>query len=236
MSTGIEKFLEIKALFKRLSDEMCRTVEIYWIWRTLAFARSIPEVGKEEAEKNVKIINLNKYFFMPVEDALLHTFIIGILKFFDKDPRALSIETLIKKIHENKGGITADVLLEVNPNHFDGDDELKKVYCPLKDGDIKNINDLKLKYQLTIEKLKTIRDKQSAHNEIVVTNGTFVPVEIEALILAIQEMLNKLSSTFNRSMTIWDHLKTEAINDTKLLLKNLERGEDQRMAEIKNKI
>lgn len=235
MSKGKEKFLEIKALFKRLSDEMCRTVEIYWIWQTLAFARSIPEVGKEEAEKNVIIINRNKYFFMPVEDSLLHAFIIGLSKFFDKNPQSLSIAALIKKIHESKEEITADVLLEVYPDHFNDDENLKKNYSPLNDADIKNISDLKLKHKLIIENLKIIRDKRSAHTDIAIIRGEFIPKDVEALILAIQEMLNKLSSTFNRSKTIWDHLKTEAINDTKLLIENLERGEEQRMAEIKKR-
>src|SRR3989344_4194316 len=97
-----KKFLGIKEHFKRLSDEMCIVVESYYIWRTLQFARSIPEVGFEQAEKTAKLMGIYKDFFVATEHSHLKTAIIGLMKFFDKDHRALSLSALIKEIEENK--------------------------------------------------------------------------------------------------------------------------------------
>ena len=92
-----QKFIETQNLFKRMSHELiCVIVESYYIWRTLTFARSIPEVGKEKAEKVAKQMSLYKDFLMPTEQSHLNTFIIGLMKFFDKDTRALSFANLIK--------------------------------------------------------------------------------------------------------------------------------------------
>jgi hypothetical protein len=60
-----QKFQEIQKLFKRLSDNMGRVVESYYIWETLVFSKSISEVGEERAKKNVKIITPHKDFFIP---------------------------------------------------------------------------------------------------------------------------------------------------------------------------
>lgn len=47
-----QKFLEVQSLFRRMSnEEVCVLIESYYIWRTLTFARSIPEIGKEKASK-----------------------------------------------------------------------------------------------------------------------------------------------------------------------------------------
>ncbi len=98
MQEAKEKFLEIQSLFTRMSHEVvCIVVESYYIWRTLTLARSIPEIGEEKANKNAKLMNLYKEFFLSTENSHLQTFITGLMKFFDKDPRALSFNSLIKK-------------------------------------------------------------------------------------------------------------------------------------------
>ncbi len=76
--TPEDKYKEIEGMFKRLSDQMCRVVQAFYLWRALVFARSIPEVGKKQAEKNVEIMGFHKNFFTQTEDSHLTTFIIGI--------------------------------------------------------------------------------------------------------------------------------------------------------------
>lgn len=229
-----EKFQEIQCLFKRLSSEMCKVVESYHIWATLVFSRSILEVGKEKAEKNAKIMAQYKDFFVTTERNHMHAFIIGISKFFDSDPRALSIQQLIQKIKESEDIITADIFKDIYPERFFPED-FKDGYKPIHDEDLKHINELRKKHELVIKNLKTIRDKQSAHTDIKVIRITFIPNEVAELIGVIQEMFNKLSGRFESATTIWNHLKDDAVSNTEFLLENLKRGEEQRMKEIKEK-
>ncbi len=230
-----EKFLEIQALFKRMShEEMCVLIESYYIWRTLTFSRSTTEMGKEEAEKNVKIINLYKEFFIPTEQSHLHTFIVVLMKFFDKDYRALSIANLIKQIENNKDSFTPEILRSIHP-HLEQMGVVKEDYLPISQSDIDHFEELKEKHKDLIANLKNIRDKQLSHTDMEAIKGTFVPLEIEELIKAVQDMFNKLSNSFDLSSTIWDHLERDSIHRTEFLLENLERGEKVRLEEIRKK-
>jgi len=233
--TTEEKFLYIKALFIRMShEEMCVVVESYYIWRTLTFARSIPEVGKEKAENNAKLVNLYKEFFIPTEQSHLQTFILGLMKFFDKDSRALSINALIKQIEENKDVFTSEILESIHP-HLKEIGAITQNYLPISQESIDYFEKLYEKHKNLINNLKDIRDKQFAHTDMQAIEGTFVPNEIEELIEDLQEMFNKLSHSFDISSTIWNYLKEDSIRSTRLLLENLERGEIQRLVEIKRK-
>ena len=227
-----EKFEEILSFSKRLSDEMCNTVQSFYIWKTLYFSRSIPTVGKEEAEMNVKTISLYRNFFLSTEKSHLNSFIIGISKFFDQNPKALSIQFLINEIKTNKEIFTVETLLKIYPDRFDKK-ELAENYSPIKEEDKIEIEKLRRQHVPVIEKLKLIRDKQSAHTDIKTVNVSFIPNEVESLIGAIQKMLNIISYRFDRSSTNWDSMKEGAIRDTDFILKNLYRREYQRLKEIK---
>lgn len=230
-----KRFLMIQTLFRRMSfEEICVVVESYYIWRTLTFSRSIPEVGKDEAEKMAKTMSLYKDFFMPTEQSHLQIFILGLMKLFDKDPQALSIHNLIKRIQINKHIITSGVLADINP-HLKAIGAIPEKYSPINEKDVEHFYQLQEKYKNLIGNLKNIRDKQFAHTDMKINNGTFVPNEIENLIEDVQGIFNKLSNGFDLSATTWDHLKDDSIRNTKFLLENLERGEKQRLKEIKEK-
>jgi len=230
-----EKFLEIQELFKRMSfEEVCPIIESYYIWRTLTFRRSIPEVGKDNAEENAKLMSLHKEFFIPTEQSHLQLFIIGLVKFFDKDSKALSIGNLIKKIQENKNLITPELLKNVYPN-LDKIGAIKDDYLPINQDVIDHFRQFQEKHENLISNLKNIRDKQFAHTDMNPIKTTFVPVEIEVLIKNVQEVFNKLSNSFDLSATSWNHLKEDSIRSTDFLLENLRRGEIERKKEIKRK-
>lgn len=94
------------------------------------------------------------------------------------------------------------------------------------------------KYSKIRENLKLIRHS-SVHiipkTDDKFSNRSFVPKDVDDFIDAIQEILNTISSRFDRSTTQWDYLKENAIRDTNFLLENLYRGEKQRKKEIKEK-
>lgn len=218
-----KKFIETQGLFKRMSHEICIVIESYYIWRTLTFARSIPEVGQEQADKNAKLMAIYKDFFIPTEQSHLHTFIIGLMKFFDKNPRALSVAGLAREIERNKDIFTVDIVRSIYPD-LARIGAVEDNYVPINQEVINSINQLRENHETLITNLKNIRDKQCAHTDMETIKGTFVPLEIETLIEAIQETLNGLSGIFDLSSTTWDHLKHDSIGSTQFLLKNLERG------------
>ncbi len=231
---GKKKFLEIQTKLKKLSDEMLQVVQAYYLWQASAFSRSIPEEGIENAENNVKLQNKYKTFLMQAEHSHLNTFIIGISKFFDRDPRTLNIQHIIDEIAESKEILTSEVIVDIYPTRFKGE-EIKS-YTAYDEKDIEEIKILREKHNHVIKALKAIRDKSIAHIDIKtikVNSGNFIPIEVEKLIIAIQQMFNKISSRFDRSETRWDHLKEAALDETRLIYENLERGEKQRIEEIK---
>lgn len=228
------KYLAVKELFRRMSHEMCVVVESYYIWRTLAFSRSIPEVGQEKADKMAKLMSSYKDFFVPTEQSHLQTFIIGLMKFFDKDPRALSIKNLIKEIRSNEKVFTPEVMRAVHPNlHAIG--AVTDDYVPIDQETIDHIEGARQTHSVLIDSLKDVRDKQFAHTDMQTIKGTFVPNEVEALIKAVQEMFNKLSGKFDLSSTMFDHLQEDAIRNTQFMLDNLERGDVAFREEIRRK-
>ena len=229
-----KKFIEVKELFNRMSHEISAVVESYHIWRTLTFSRSIPEVGKEQAEKNAALLSLYKDFFIPTEQSHLQTFVIGLMKFFDRNPQALSIAGLVRELEKNKSIFTADVVRSTFKDPM-GYDPIKDDYEPITQEIKDKIEKLRKPHETLIANLKDIRDKQFAHTDMETIKGTFVPNEVEALIAAVQEIFNKLSGNFDSSSTIWNHLKDDSIRSTKFLFENLERGEAQRRKEIEER-
>lgn len=232
--TPEEKFNELKTLFKRLSDEMCLLVEAFYGWRALVFSRSIIEVGEEQANKNVAIMRHHSDFFQVTEQGLLNTLILGISKFYDKHPKALSIDVLIKKLREYSSDITADLLEKIRPGTVFFSDEERASFVAFKEEDATEIEALRQKNESVIKSLKDIRDKTVAHTDIIPIKGSFIPNEVEQLIKDTQEIFNKLSR-FDRSTTMWEHLGDHIKNDITFILENLERGEKVRQEEIDEK-
>ncbi|MDD5146079.1 MAG: hypothetical protein PHF44_04535, partial [Candidatus Pacebacteria bacterium] len=160
-------------------------------------------------------------------------FILGILKFFDGNERALSIQSLIDEIKKNKEFLTLETLHEIHPSVVV--DKIDRNYSPITVEDEEKIDELRKQYLPIIEKLKTIRNKECAHLDDRRIDGTFVPNEVEKLINTIQEMLNTISARFDMSTTLWDHLKDEAVDGVNFVLDNLHRGEEKRHEEIMEK-
>lgn len=227
-----EKYLEIKKLFNRLSKEICFVTESYYIWRTLTFSRSIPEVGREQAEKNARLLNLCQDFFLTTEQSHLQTFVIGLVKFFDDDSDALSIQGLINEIQKNKIFFTAEIVHKLH-HTIANSQEINDTYEPIDQETIKQMRQIRKQHKQLIQNLTNIRKKQFAHTDLIVINSSFVPAEIEFLIRDVQIIYNKLSNTFDFSTTLYDHLKEDSTQSTKNILKNIELAEKYRIEEIK---
>lgn len=232
--TPQDKFNEVQGLFKRLSDEMCSVVEAFYLWRALIFSRSTKMVDEEQANRNAKLLTMYKYFFSQAEASLLSTFIIGISKFYDSDPRSLTLQTLIEKLRNYQNDINADILLGLFPNRFN-EEEIRKEYKPFDESDVKEIEELRKKNEKVIGDLKTIRNKQRAHTNLEAFSGTLIPNEVEELIKATQKMFNKLQERFGRATTMWDHFQEYAERDVRYLLENIARGEEKRQEDFKKK-
>ncbi len=111
----------------------------------------------------------------------------------------------------------------------------KNEYKPIHNDDLEYIENLRKKYESVINTLKKIKNERIAHMDMRAIEISFITKEVAELIEAIQRILNKLSGRFASFETNWSRLKDDAINQTKLLLENLEKGQEQRMKEIKEK-
>jgi len=210
---------------------MCLLVEAFHAWRSLVFSRSIPEMGEERANKNAAILRHHNDFFQTVEYSLLNTVILGTSKFYDRHPKALSIDVLIQKLREYKDDITADLLEQIRPGTVFFSEEERADFVAFKEEDALEVEALRQKNEAVIKNLKDIRDKSVAHTDIIPIKGSIIPNEVEQLINDTQEIFNKLSR-FERSATMWDHLGDNAKSDVTFILENLERGEAERQREI----
>ncbi|MFZ2886776.1 MAG: hypothetical protein WA021_03080 [Minisyncoccia bacterium] len=227
---AIKKFIEIRGLLKRLSDEMCLVVESYYIWSTLTFAVSVPEVGQEKAERNVRILSRYNDFFTATKHSHFQTFVLGVNKFFDKSSGSLSLDRLIREISKYQYAFKPEVvrvaLPELGQRGFVPDD-----YKPIDQATTQTIQKLKNEHKEILSILEGIRHEQVAHAAVQTVKRDIVPVRIEEFISAIQEMFNTLSGKFDLSSTHWGHLQDAAIYTTAYLLDDLELGEKKRMEE-----
>lgn len=225
----VEKFKEIKSLFKRLSDEMCLIVESYYIWRTLTFAVSILEVGEEKANRNVQIISRYADFFVATRHSHFQTFVLGLYKFFDTTGGTLSVRKLIEEIDKYQYAFKPEVvrlaLPQLGEHGLIPDD-----YTPIDAATLAKIAFLEAEQNRIRGTLENIRHGV-AHAVLDKKQDVFIPAEVEYFISVVQEIFNTLSGKFDLSSTHWGHLQDGAIYATNYLLDDLERGEQKRMEE-----
>lgn len=88
--------------FDRLVHRMNRSYGCFMIWKFLRRSISIPEVGQEEANRRLAIMNHYDGIFSGILYATESTFITDLHKFFDKTKGSLKLETLIEKLPLSK--------------------------------------------------------------------------------------------------------------------------------------
>lgn len=91
----------MQAHLEKLIHRMNRAYGCFIIWKYIRKSISIPENGREEAERRVCIMNKYNGIFTGILYATENCFITDLYKFFDKSKKNLKLETLIKSLSES---------------------------------------------------------------------------------------------------------------------------------------
>ena len=93
---------EEKDNFDRLLSIMNRAYGCFLLWKQIRVSASIPDSGKEEAERRMGIVNRYDGLFSVILYATENTFIGDLHKLFDERPNALKLETLIAALPQEE--------------------------------------------------------------------------------------------------------------------------------------
>ena len=137
------------------------------LW-SLIRSRSIPEVGEDNAKKNVVVMNRYKIFFQVIENCLGYAVVLSINHLFDlpsrrRSGKPISIPLFLNKLNDQK-----------------------------RTGEFRT---LQKKFRKTINQFHEARDKFFAHRII---NSTEIPGfdDTKSLIISLREFLNTIGQNF----------------------------------------
>lgn len=199
-------------IFREARSRMLSAFSSYFIWKHIIKSININEVGLKEAEKNVERINKYSFFTLPTIDSHYQRFILCSCLFFESEKYedTLSLGKL-KQIVKDSAGNEAFINLE------------------------KEISEIKRKNGKGISLLIKLRNEEVVHRKIDINKK---PISIEFSLIedtfrGMQDIFNKLSKFFDDSSTMWDMIERDAVWHTNWVIENIDRGEIQRLKEIK---
>ncbi len=140
---------------------------------------------------SLKVINQHKDFFIPIIDSIRLGFILELSKFFDYSKKSLSIKKVISLMNNN---------LKELSNEF---------------------KDLEGKHKTILKKIKLVRDKYLAHDDIVKIEPILSGMAIIDLFKDLEKILNGLSSKTSSTTIAFDYPAEKSKSDTDHLLSRL---------------
>ena len=191
-------------------------------------------VGKKKAEKNVKIFNIFKYFFITTKEASRCYFFIELAKFFDTSKKSLTINKVIDYAERNITKLTKQDFL----NYHNGRQILPELFAQYKQlslSDLKKVKKRLNRNKEVIKKLKIYRDKYLAHDDISKIKIGINAKEIKVLLNIVKSVIGLLYNKLDFSVNSYINFEQEPIKDLDSMMENLIKFEDNRLKEIKTK-
>lgn len=168
------------------------------LFRAIQYSKGIDLHGKETAERNVRVINKHKEFFVPVMKSLYLNSTLGLWMFFDKE--------------DNLGYLA--LLKEMKPvTNYEVFEKLKT-----------DISKKLLPYKIVISKIRKIRHEQIAHVSKESDEVELSMQEVEDLYKVTQDIFNLLCGHFEDSKTIFPLNDKEARGEIDALMRDLDLG------------
>jgi hypothetical protein len=93
--------MDKKSVTNHFRGNIFESLTYYTAWKTIAYSKAIPVVGKVMAEKYVEIQHIHAEFFTMSERACLISFIMLVLHPFDTDIRSFSLHKVDKSKTDN---------------------------------------------------------------------------------------------------------------------------------------
>jgi len=163
---------------------------------------------------------LNRYrgFFLPAQLSLKHLALLQFAKVFDRDPRTVSLRSLLSAAKNNP-----------------------KLLAPYaKEYDLQNLESKISNNEELLSHLKSYRDQRLAHHDQAVSTDTSLTFgQVKQLIDDVKDMYNSLSKWCERSTTLFDFIYTEAerhTSDVKRIMCEERDRAKQRISEAHNRI
>lgn len=195
---------EIKQLIDKLGQQLFNIENCYLIYSELGLHYN-KSVNSESSRAYLEVINSNKGFFIPVQNALRLAFTVELNSFIVSNDQE-SLRKVIEYLKKLDGGpdLTGDYSLLKSKNikilkHIGG---LRNQYYAHKSGQ-------------DLSKLPPSSDK-----------------EFQELFIEIKKLFNKAGGYFGQQHWFMEGDSRESIKDTHDMLNNLLRGESQRISEI----
>jgi len=138
---------------------------------------------------------LNRYrgFFLPVQKSLNNMALLQIAKVFDRNPRTVSLHSLLSAAKSNPELFTPHAE-EHELQHFEGK--------------IDSNEEL-------LNRLKSYRDQRLAHHDSAITRDTSLKFgQVSQLVDDVKDMYNLLSKWHERSTVSFDYISREAVEAT----------------------
>lgn len=188
-------------LAKKLNNKLFEIRSIFYVWKYLVSLINTTVVGANVAENNVKLLNMYKGFFIPVETSLQSNLIMEMHKLFEVNRGSECIQNLITRLTKRSK-------------------DYQKEYKELKNN-----------FDEEIKLIDKARDNLFAHKNIKENKLILPSISrTDDLLNQISQFLSKISGEcFGESWFIWDEGLMEATKDTKLLIENLIKGEAARL-------
>lgn len=194
----------VQELLIKLGNQLFNIENYYLIYSELGLHYNI-RVNEDAAKAYLEVINANKGFFMPVQNALRSALTVELNSFIVSQD-AESLQGAIKQLRQ-----------------LEGAPDLTK-----------NYEDLTLKNANIMSHLMDFRNKYYAHKsgQDLSTLTPSSDKEFQELFEDIKELFNKVSSYFGQAHWFMEGDARESVKDTHDMMNNLLRGEAQRLSEI----
>lgn len=228
---------EFETLFdyaKKLRSRYLNTLSSFKIFERFNKLSAPNIVGKKKAEKNVKIFNIFKYFFMTTKEASRCYFFIELAKFFDTSKKSLTINKVIDYAEKNISKFTKQDFLD----YHNGRQILPELFVQYKQLSLSDLRKIKKRLdrnKVIIKKLKIYRDKYLAHDDINKIKIGISVKEIKVLLDIVKSVVGLLYSKLDFSVNSYINFEKEPIKDLDSVMENLIKFEENRLKEIREK-
>jgi hypothetical protein len=221
-----DEFGVLKERIERLRKIHLKAIASFNAFEQLQEFRAPNLIGKELAQKHAEAVGTYKGFFNTAENALNTELHISVAKLFDSHRDALHIEKLVNYAEQNQDAISASQQAGLNED-TEYSNELAKVYAGLNHDDL-----LKIKIDLDaakdkIARLKEVRDKQVAHEDIKKPELKYLTYEefVELIELS-EKILNLVSHKVYSDVAYFVPYKEQVVEDSKSLLRLVAKSEE----------
>jgi hypothetical protein len=228
---------EFEILFdyaKKLRSRYLNTLSSFKIFERFNKLSAPNIIGKKKAEKNVKIFNIFKYFFITTKEASRCYFFIELAKFFDTSKKSLTINKVINYAEKNISKFTKQDFLD----YHNGRQILPQLFSQYKQLSLSDLRKIKKRLdrnKAIIKKLKIYRDKYLAHDDINKIKIGISAKEIKVLLDIVKSVIELLYNKLDFSVNSYINFEKEPIKALDSVMENLIKFEENRLKEIREK-